>query len=92
MKPEEISDILFKESTAILAKYNVNAASAPTLTAPFSSRWYFISEQSLEPMKELLRKMPLSLYFEKESEIKKICLRATEDLRLLIKRDEDASV
>ncbi len=84
MKPEEISDILFKEFTAILVKHNVNAASANLLTLPFGARWHFLPEQPLEPMKEMLGKIPLSKYFEKEKEIKALCLRATEDLRLLI--------
>lgn len=92
MKQQEVSDILFKEFTEILAKHPINAETAPFITSAFGARWNFLPETPLEPMKKILSKIPFSLYFEKENEIKEVCLRATEDLqRLLTKQDVNAS-
>lgn len=84
MTHEEVSDMLFKEFTSILVRHNVNPENADFLTAAFGAKWHFLPEQPLEPLKELLHKIPLSKYFEKEQNIKALCLRATEELRLLI--------
>jgi len=87
MSREEASDMVFKDFTAILAKHNVNREDAEFLTATFGDKWHFLPEQLLEPMKELLHKISLAKYFEKEQKIKALCLRATEGLRLLISLD-----
>lgn len=84
MTREEASDVFFKEFTAILAKHNVNPEDANLLTLDFGARWHFYTEKPLEPMKQLLHGISLSQYLKKEAEITALCLRATEDLHLLI--------
>ncbi|MEJ2696950.1 MAG: hypothetical protein P8013_09915 [Candidatus Sulfobium sp.] len=84
MRQEEATEMLFKEFTDILSKHNVNPGDAAILTSAFGARWYFLLEEPLEPLKEILQKMSLSKYFEKQNDIKLICLRATEELRLLV--------
>lgn len=91
MKQQEVSDILFKEFTEILIKYNVNPEDASFLIAAFGARWHFLPEQHLKPIKELLHKMPLSKHLENEAGLKKLFDQVSEDLRLLISQDAGAS-
>lgn len=92
MKAEEIQETIFKEFTAILAKHNVSSKDADAVTMMFGSRWSFLPYELFESIRKALGKIPLSLFFELEPEVRKICLQASEDLqRLLTKRDEDAS-
>lgn len=49
MTHEEVSDMLFKEFTAVLAKHNVNPEDAEFLTAAFGPNGIFFLSNHLNP-------------------------------------------
>lgn len=80
-----LTEQLFKEFTEILVKHDVTANQADLLTMGFNTRWYFLPLSVLEPVKDILQKISLSKYLEKEAEIKKLFDQALLDLRSLLK-------
>lgn len=84
---KNLSDRLFKEFTDILVKHNVTANQANWLTMTFNTQWHYLPIRDLEPLQELLRKLPISRYLEKETEIKKLFHQVHQDLRLLVGQD-----
>ena len=82
---EALTEQLFKEFTEILVKHKVTANQAGFLTMCFSTRWEYLPVNILSPIKDILQKIPLSEYFAKETEIKKLFDQALVDLRSLLK-------
>lgn len=80
-----LTEQLFKEFTEILIKHNVTANQADYLTMCFNSRWHCLPLSALSPLKDVLQKISLAKYFEKEAEIKKLFDQALVDLRSLLK-------
>lgn len=80
-----LTEQLFKEFTEILVKHDVTANQADWLTMCFNTRWHFLPVSVLEPIKDILQKIPLSKYFEKETEIKRLFDQALLDLQFLLK-------
>lgn len=82
LTPEEnaLRERVFKEFTEILTKHNITADQANWLTILFPSRWHYLPLESLKLLQDLLRTIPLSTYFKKEAEIKKLLNKAALDL------------
>lgn len=80
-----LTEQLFKEFTEILVKHDVTANQADWLTMCFNSRWHFLPLSHLRQIQEILQKISLAKYLEKEAEIKRLFDQALLDLRSLLK-------
>jgi hypothetical protein len=87
---EQVDEII-KEMMPVLKRTGMLACDADHFMAAFLNRISCTPASSISPILKVLRTMPIAKVLAKKAAVDNLCLRAAEEIRLLIETDECAS-
>ena len=84
-------DGIIKEIMPVLERTGMKASDTERFIISIMGRLNFNPESAMEPIRKVLRDIPLATFQAKKIVLYKACVKAAEELRLLIASDEHAS-
>jgi hypothetical protein len=84
-------DEIIKEIMPVLKRTGIEPWHAEAFMAAFLNRIAYSPLSSMGPIQKVLRTMPVDKLYAKRFALDNVCLRAADEIRLLIESDEGAS-